>query len=422
MGGFVEFPKVVKLKQKFDSTKVKDIPKTISEELQSSNVCTLLKPGDSVAITAGSRGVTNIATIIRSLVFELKKRGARPFIIPAMGSHGGGTAEGQLNVLQHYGITENSMGVPIRSTMETIQIGETLEKIPVFVEQNAFEADHIAVVNRIKPHTDFDGDIESGITKMMAIGLGKHRGATHYHRANNKYGYYRVLTQVAEVVKANCSILLGLGIVENGYEKTSLIQAMASHEILEKERNLLKIAKSNLARIPFAEADVLIVNRMGKNISGTGMDTNVIGRRARLREPMENAPQYSRIFVRDLTQESYGNATGIGMADIVTRRLVEKIDFKPTYVNAITSTTLEGVRIPVTFDSDFEALEVAVSTSGAGSGEDCRMIWVKDTLELDYLVVSESLLDEISENSHLEIVDEFHNLNFDSNGNLKSLF
>ena len=312
--------------------------------------------------------------------------------------------------------------MPIGSTMETIQIGETLEKIPVFVDQNAFEADHIAVVNRIKPHTDFDGDIESGITKMMAIGLGKHRGATHYHRANNKYGYYRVLTQVAEVVKANCSILLGLGIVENGYEKTSLIQAMASHEILEKERNLLKIAKSNLARIPFAEADVLIVNRMGKNISGTGMDTNVIGRRARLREPMENAPQYSRIFVRDLTQESYGNATGIGMADIVTRRLVEKIDFKPTYVNAITSTTLEGVRIPVTFDSDFEALEVAVSTSGAGSGEDCRMIWVKDTLELDYLVVSESLLDEISENSHLEIVDEFHNLNFDSNGNLKSLF
>ena len=178
-------------------------------------------------------------------MFELKKRGARPFIIPAMGSHGGGTAEGQLNVLQHYGITENSMGVPIRSTMETIQIGETLEKIPVFVDQNAFEADHIAVVNRIKPHTDFDGDIESGITKMMAIGLGKHRGATHYHRANNKYGYYRVLTQVAEVVKANCSILLGLGIVENGYEKTSLIQAMASHEILEKERNLLKIAKSN---------------------------------------------------------------------------------------------------------------------------------------------------------------------------------
>lgn len=418
----MEFPKVVKVKQQFDSTEVKNIPETIAEEIQRSNICEHLRPGDSVAITAGSRGVANIATIIKSLVGELKKRRARPFIIPAMGSHGGGTAKGQLNVLQHYGITESLMGVPIRATMETNKIGETPEKIPVFIDKNALDADHIAVVNRIKPHTDFDGDIESGITKMMAIGLGKHKGATYYHRANNKYGYHQVLTQVSKVVKSQCSILLGLGIVENGYEKTSLIQVMGSHEILEKEKKLLKIAKSNLARIPFSEADVLIVNQMGKNISGTGMDTNVIGRRARYREPMKNAPRYARIFVRDLTQESSGNATGIGMADIVTRRLVKKIDFKPTYVNAITSTTLEGVRIPVTFDSDFEALEVAVSTSGAMSTADCRIIWVKDTLELDYLIASESFLDEISQNSCLEIVDEFHNLNFDSDGNLKSLF
>ena len=240
-----------------------DIPARVAREVGRLDLSGL-KPGDSVAITAGSRGVANIAAIIRSLAEELKKWRALPFIVPAMGSHGGGTAEGQRSVLAHYGITEASMGVPIRATMETLPIGETPEGTPVVLDRNALEADHIAVVNRIKPHTDFDAEIESGLTKMLAIGLGKHRGAIRYHRANNRYGYYRVLTRVAEVVRKRCSILLGLGIVENGYEQTGVIEAMTSDGLFEGEKRLLKVAKSWLARIPFDRGDVLVVDEMGK--------------------------------------------------------------------------------------------------------------------------------------------------------------
>ncbi len=417
----MEFPKVVRVQQRFDSTRVPDIPGRVAEEIGRLDLSGRLKSGDSVAVTAGSRGVANMATILKSLVDELKKRGALPFVIPAMGSHGGGTAEGQRSVLEHYGITESTMGAPVRATMDTIQIGETPEDIPVFVDKNALEADHIAVVNRIKPHTDFEAEIESGLTKMMAIGLGKHRGASRYHRANNQYGYYRVLTQVAAVIKRRCSVLLGLGIVENGYDQTAVIEAVTSADMFESEKRLLQVARSSLARIPFAEGDVLVVDEIGKNLSGTGMDTNIIGRRARLGEPFNDAPRYSRIFVRDLTRESYGNAIGVGMADVVTRRLVDKIDFKPTYVNAITSTNVESVRIPVTVDSDREALETAISTSGASSGRECRMIWIRNTLKLDHFVASEALLDEVDRNKDLQVLEYVGDLNFDSEGNLKNL-
>ena len=414
------FPKVVRVRQRFHSTRVADIPARVAREVGRLDLSGL-KPGDSVAITAGSRGVANIATIIRSLAEELKKRGARPFIVPAMGSHGGGTAEGQRSVLAHYGITEASMGVPIRATMETLPIGEIPEGTPVVLDRNALEADHIAVVNRIKPHTDFDAEIESGLTKMLAIGLGKHRGAIRYHRANNRYGYYRVLTRVAEVVRKRCSILLGLGIVENGYEQTGVIEAMTSDGLFEGEKRLLKVAKSWLARIPFDRGDVLVVDEMGKNVSGTGMDTNVIGRRAGSGQPFAGSPSFSRIVVRDLTPESYGNAIGVGMADVVTRRLVDKIDTRPTYVNAVTSTNLESVRIPVTMDSDREALETAISTSSAPSGEDCRMIWIRNTLKLDRFVASEALLDEVEGNGDLQVVERLGDLDFDAQGNLKDL-
>ncbi|MDE2667040.1 MAG: lactate racemase domain-containing protein [Acidobacteriota bacterium] len=416
------FPKVVRVRQRFHSTRVEDIPDRVAREVGRLDLSGRLKPGDSVAITAGSRGVANIAAITRSLAEELKKRGARPFIVPAMGSHGGGTAEGQRGVLERYGITEVSMGVPVRATMETLPIGESPEGVPVVLDRNALEADHIAVVNRIKPHTDFDAEIESGLTKMLAIGLGKHQGAIRYHRANKRYGYYRVLTGVAEVVRRRCSILLGLGIVENGYDQTGAIEAMTSAELFEVEKRLLRVAKSWLARIPIDRGDLLLVDEMGKNVSGTGMDTNVIGRRASSGKPFAGAPRFSRIVVRDLTPESYGNAIGVGMADVVTRRLVDKIDTRPTYVNALTSTNLESVRIPVTVDSDREALETAISTSGAPSGEDCRMVWIRNTLKLDRFVASEALLDEVEANRDLQVLGCPGELGFDAQGNLKDLF
>ena len=415
------FPRVFRVRQRFHSTRVEDIPVRVAREVARLDLSGRLKPGDSVAITSGSRGVANIAAITRSLAEELKKRGARPFIVPAMGSHGGGTAAGQRGVLERYGITEAAMGVPIRATMQTLPIGETPEGIPVVLDRNVLEADHIAVVNRIKPHTDFDAEIESGLTKMLAIGLGKHQGAIRYHRANKRYGYYRVLTGVAEVVRRRCSILLALGIVENGYDQTGVIEAMTSAELFDVEKRLLKMAKSWLARIPFDRGDLLLVDEMGKNVSGTGMDTNVIGRRAGAGGPFAGAPRFSRIVVRDLTPESYGNAIGVGMADVVTRRLVDKIDTRPTYVNALTSTNLESVRIPVTVDSDREALETGISTSGASSGEDCRMVWIRNTLKLDRFVASEALLDEVERHRDLQVLEHLGELDFDGRGNLKNL-
>src|SRR5882672_6572176 len=225
------FPKVVRVQQNFDTTHISDIPTRVSEQIGKLDLSGRLKTGQTVAITGGSRGVANIAVILRAVVDELRKLGARPFIIPAMGSHGGGTAEGQKLVLEHYGVTEGSMGVPIRATMETTQVGETAQGIPVFLDNFALEADHVVVVNRVKPHTDFDGDIESGLCKMMAIGLGKQTGAYHYHRANIKHGYYTVITNVSRVVRKNCRILFGLGIVENAYDETAVIEAMLTPEI-----------------------------------------------------------------------------------------------------------------------------------------------------------------------------------------------
>jgi len=414
------FPRVLRVQQTFDSTHITDIPTKVSEQIGKLGLSSRLKTGQTVAITAGSRGVANIAVIIRAVVDELRKLGVRPFIIPAMGSHGGGTADGQRLVLEHYGITEASMGAPIRATMETTQVGETPQGIPVFLDNYALEADHIVVVNRIKPHTDFDGDIESGLCKMMAIGLGKHTGAIHYHRANIKHGYYTVITHVARVVRTNCKILFGLGIVENAYDETAVIEALLIPEIEECERRLLAVAKRSLARIPFDQGDVLVVDEMGKNISGAGMDTNVIGRNVSQRERTPLKPSFTRIFVRDLSAESYGNAVGVGLADLVSRRLVNKIDYTPTYINAITSTNVEAARVPITFDTDREAIETALSTCG-NSVEACRMIWIKNTLKLDQFIATEALLDEIGSQSHLKVLERLGELPFDGKGNLPSL-
>jgi hypothetical protein len=255
---------------------------------------------------------------------------------------------------------------------------------------------------------------------MMAIGLGKHTGAIQYHRANIKHGYYTVITSVSRVVRANCKILFGLGIVENAYDETAVIEAMLTPEIENSERRLLVVAKSNLARIPFDQGDVLVVDEMGKNISGAGMDTNVIGRNVSQRERAAVKPWFTRIFVRDLTEESYGNAVGIGLADLVSRRLVNKIDYSPTYINAITSTNVEAARVPVTFDTDREAMETAFSTCG-NSVEACRMIWIKNTLKLDQFIATEALLDEIGSKPHLKVLERLGELSFDGKGNLPEL-
>ena len=410
-------PKMIRVRQTFPRPRVADIPKAVTETLGSAAL--RVRAGDTVAVGAGSRGIANIDVVVGATVRWLKDLGARPFVFPAMGSHGGGTAEGQLSVLEHYGITEATMGCPVRATMEVVQVGEALG-LPVWLDKLASEADWIGIVNRVKPHTDFKGSIESGLFKMMTIGLGKHKGAIQYHRANIHHGYETVITSVGREMLAKARIGFGVGIVENGYDETAVVEAFAPEALEGGERRLLKSAREWMARLPFSPIDVLIVEEMGKNISGSGMDTNVIGRPSNPHEPFPNDPKILWIVTLDLTEESYGNAVGIGNADFTTRRLVEKIDMKPTLINAITACAPGGAKVPPTYDTDREAVETALSCIGLTPPDQARVIRIKNTLMLGEIEVSEAYAAEIAKRPDLTPIGDATPLPFDAAGRIVS--
>jgi hypothetical protein len=409
---------MARIRQSFPRARVEGIPDAVRQTL--SAIALPVRPGDRVAVGVGSRGIANIAAIVRAGVDHLKAVGARPFVFPAMGSHGGATPEGQLSVLAHYGITEATMGCPFQATMEVVQIGEALG-LPVWLDRSAAEADWIGLVNRVKPHTDFKGSIESGLFKMLTIGLGKQKGAAQYHRANVQYGYERVITAVGREVLARARVAFGLAVVENGYDETARIQAFTAGDLEAGERALLKDAREWMMRLPFSPLDVLIVEEMGKNISGAGMDTNVIGRPTNPFEPFPQEPKILWIVVLDLTAESYGNATGIGNADFTTRRLVDRIDMKATLINCLTACSPIGAKIPATFDTDREAIEAALDTIGLTPPAEARVIRIKNTLRLVELEVSEALLPEVGKCQDLTVVADPAPLRFDAAGTLAPL-
>jgi len=411
-------PRMVRVRQHFPRPRVADIGGAVRQAMSQARLP--IRPGDTVAVGAGSRGIANIAAIVRATVDWLREAGARPFIIPAMGSHGGATAEGQREVLAHYGITEASMGCPVRATMDVVQVGEALG-MPVWVDRLAAEADWIGLVNRVKPHTDFKGSIESGLFKMMTIGLGKYRGATQYHRANVTHGYETVITAVGREVLARARIGFGLGVVENGYDETARIEAFNAADLEAGERRLLAEARAWMARLPCSPLHVLVVEEMGKNISGAGMDTNVIGRPSNPHEPFPAEPRILWIVVLDLTEQSYGNAVGIGNADFTTRRLVDKIDMKPTLINAITACAPTGARIPATFETDREAVETALDCIGLTPAAAARVIRIRNTLMLGEIECSEALLPEIQAREDLEVLGEPRPLAFDAAGRIVPL-
>ncbi len=412
------YPNMYRIRQTFEEPAVADIPATVQAELARAGVASVIKPGQTVALTAGSRGVANIATIIKAAADYLTTIGAKPFVIPAMGSHGGGTADGQLDVLRHYGITADSMGVPLRATMEVVQVGETADGIPVWLDKYASEADHIGVINRVKPHTDFGGAIESGLLKMMTIGLGKYHGAQHYHRANVQYGYEHVIRTVGRTMLKQARIAFGLGVIENGYDQTAVIRAVRAPQFEDAELELQALSKKMAARLPFDFIHLLIVEEMGKNISGSGMDTKVIGRIMNIIEPAPKHPRILRIYVRDLHDDSYGNATGVGLADFVSRRLVNKIDPTATYINCLTGLSPESARIPMTFDTDREAVDAALGTIGLVKSDEARIVRIQNTLLLEELDVSEALLPEVKQRATLQILWGPKGLAFDNNGGL----
>ena len=418
----MSFPRMIRVGQKFDATRVSDVPGEVHAQLAGLKLVNKVRAGQTVAITAGSRGIAHIGQIIRAAVDHVKSLGATPFIVPAMGSHGGGTAAGQTQILEHYGITPEKMGCELRASMETVIVDRTPQGIPVHFDKHASQADHVLIVGRIKPHTGFVGDVESGLHKMMLIGLGKHEGAKIYHRAIADYSFMEIITAVAASVIQKCRVVGGIGIVENAYDETALIEAVAPERFLERETELLKLAIRWLPRLPFAACDLLIIDRIGKNISGTGMDTNVIGRKYNDHAGTDrDTVRCKRIFVRGLTEETHGNATGIGLAEFTNQRTADAIDRRITAINCITGLHPTAAMIPIAFETDRESIANALHTCGLVEPPQSKVIQIPNTLHLAEVLVSEAYLPQFAERTDLEQLSAPTDMAFDTRGDLCSV-
>ncbi len=415
----IEDIKVRKIKQNFDRTKIDNLSEYIHQSFKKSDLKNRIKSGDKIGITVGSRGITNIKLIVKEIISELKNLNALPFILPAMGSHGGANSEGQKGVLASYGITEREMGVPIMASMDVIQIGKVENKIPIYFSKVAMEADGIIALNRVKMHTDFKSNlVESGMSKILAIGLGKAEGASSIHFLG-VYGLKNVIPQAAELIITKAPIIQGIGILENSYDQTMKISFVSPEDIIKVDSELLKISKEVMPVLPIDNLDIVITQEIGKNISGTGFDTNIIGRLDINGEKEIAKPEIKRLLVFDITEESHGNALGIGLADITTRHLVDKINYKDMYANTITSTFLNRAKIPITTDSEKEAVEIAVKTCWRLEQSDLKLLIMKNTLDLEYLYVSKAVWDEIKDNKNIDACGEWVKLTFTKNGKMK---
>jgi len=413
------YPQLFRLRQQFEGPVVEDVAGEVEQQLASLGLSEKIQPGQSVAITAGSRGIAHIHIIIRGICQHLKALGAEPFIVPAMGSHGGGTAAGQQQIIESYGITEDFCGCPIRASMDTVVVCNAAEGFPVHFDQQASEADHVFVCGRVKPHTGFHGDIESGLMKMMLIGLGKHAGALIYHRAIMNYSFGQIVRSVAREVLAKCRIVGGLAIVENAYDETAKLAGVAPENFEEEEKGLLVLAKQWMPRLPFDQVDVLTIDAIGKNISGSGLDTNVVGRKyLDHRAADEEYPKVKKIIVRGLTAETHGNAAGIGLAEFCLSRVVEQMNIQATRVNCLTGGHPTGAMIPLDYETDRETLDMALSTIGLIEPQESRLMWIRDTLDVAEVECSAVYLEEAQQRSDLEVLTPLRDMPFDADGNL----
>jgi inorganic pyrophosphatase len=403
------------IRQKFDSIKMTNIQDKIEKELESAFNGGDIKSGMSIAVTAGSRGIANIDAIIRDTCHFLMKKGAAPFIVPAMGSHGGATDEGQKNVLEKLNITEKEIKVKIKSSMETELIGYSGD-LPVYMDKNAFNSEGIIIVNRIKPHTDFVSNIESGLMKMIAVGLGKKNGAEAIHR----HGLKESIPKAAKLALEKAPIILGLAIIENAFDETYDIVAVKPEEFFSREPELLELAKSKMPKLPGDELDVLVVGEMGKIYSGTGMDTKIIGRMMAFGEAEPDKPKINKIAVLSLSDKSYGNALGVGLADVTTERLYKSINFETTYANTIPTTFLERSKIPIIMKDDKAAIELMLNTVGCKKPQEIRAAIIKNTLNLKELWVTEAVMQTLDKDS-FEIIRQNIRLEFDEENRLKTI-
>jgi hypothetical protein len=409
------------VRQNFPDRSLSDIPGEVHRQLAQSGFDSGLAPGSRIALGVGSRGIGNIATVVRSAADFWKSRGFSPFIFPAMGSHGAATAEGQADVLAHYGIHEATIGCPVVSSLEVVPLGKTPEGIETFMDRNAYESAGAMLIGRIKWHTDFAGKIESGLFKMMAIGLGKFAGAQRYHTYAYKLGLEHVIRSVGRQVLQSGKVLGGLAILEDAHHNTGQLTAVPVAQMEQREEELLATVKSWMGRIP-VPLDILMLDEIGKNISGAGMDTKVVNRSVYGEANLwPDTHPVERIFVRDLSNMSYGNAVGIGMADILHDRILEKIDWNPTRINSLTASTPQCIKVPIHYASDRECLERIRPTVGKVDLSEVTIGWLANSLEISAMKLSENLRAEIERNPDLEITGPAEDLDFDREGNLPKL-
>lgn len=398
---------LIPIRQRVASEKVDDVAGTVRAGLNALPLSARIRPGMSVAVGVGSRGISSIRAVVKTTVEALLALGAKPFLVPAMGSHGGGTAEGQQAVLESYGLGESDLGVPVRSSLETVVIGETADGMPVHFDANAAGADAILITNRIKPHTSFRAPYESGIFKIMAVGLGKRRGAETIHG----WGIEEAIPAAAHVILEKMPVVAAIGIVENGHHQPAHIAVLPAERIAAEEPPLLETAKAYLPRIPIGPIDLLIIQEIGKNISGTGMDLNVVGMWRRNGGPID--PPIRRLAVLDLTDESHGNANGIGFADLTTERLRAKIDWEATYTNCLTALTYSGARLPITLPSDRAVIEAGLLALDPATA---RVVYIRNTLDLETFWVSPALRTDVEAHPLLTVIGDAQPIHFDKNG------
>lgn len=419
--GADDAPTMMRIRQQFPRPVEDDVAAAVHRELQS-----LLNKdltGQRIAITGSSRGIANLDTIIRECVNALRAVGADPIVVPGMGSHGGATAEGQAGVLRDINnVTEDSVGCPVLASMDVVQIGTTQTGFPVYQDRIAHEADGVLVVNRVKPHTGFTERVESGLCKMLVIGLGKQRGASKIHQQSLRHGMGRLVLDASRIIveSAKPRLIGGLALVENAFKDTAIVQAVsmdAHTALIDAEAKLLKRAYELLPRLPFADLDGLIVDEIGKNVSGSGMDSNVIGKKQGM-----DSPRIGAIYVRGLTAQTHGNAVGIGFADVIQRALVEKIDLNATYMNAFTAKRPGIGKIPMVAENELQAIQLLMNFRQDESPDSVRLAWIKNTSQLQELYASTALADEIAEHDQLEIVSEPQQLTFDTQRDIVPLW
>ncbi len=414
----MSLPHLALLRQTAPQPSIADVAGEVRRQWQASRLPTQLKQGDRVAVGVGSRGIANLAAIVKATLEALRELGARPFVVAAMGSHGGATPDGQRQLLAEYGVSEPALGVPVKTDMTTVKIGTNSWGEPVFWDRNALEADAVVAVSRIKPHTDFRGQFESGIAKMLVIGLGKRDGASQHHRWGIR-GLRDMLPETAKVVLEKTPFVAGLAVLENAHEQTARLQVVQSEDLFAVEPKLLEEARALLGRLPFDQLDLLVIGEIGKNYSGAGIDPNVVGRLLMETEREPGTPSVTRICALDLSPESHGNGTGCGIADLTTDRLLAAIDPLPFRMNTLTACFLWRSKLPIAFSTDRECVEMGVETCWQPNRDAVRLAVIPNTLELAELWASAPLVEEAKKREHLEVVGGLEPMPFDVRGNLK---